>query len=749
MRWVWALSLSLWAQGGVAIGQWGTYMYNGYIRALAYAHPYLWVLSNEGVALLDGENGGYRELSRATGLLYNRPTAIYGDRQTGWIFIGYGDGQMQYGPGPEALSIFRDIAANPLYTAKAIRDFAAKGDTLVIATDFGLVVWHKRRQRVLGTAVQFPGIPFATPVQRVRWAAGALWAFTQRGLYALPEGLAWTGPWQKRSGGAFLVGDSLQYFQGWVETPQGFLIAYKDSLYAWRDTTWAFFPLSPHVGRRVRSIGGEGPGWALSSDTDKVFFFSPRGDTTTMWNPGAIVVWTDPTAQYRALGSGWIGAFFSTPKVSEGTDAYQRLRSGSVTEVLPTSGGLFFLHGGSGFWGSGWGKDITYYPHGARQGRLYNTEALTGRSFANFTEAAWDGSRAWILCGNGILRLSPEGAIDTFTAYNAPFDGVFPDANGFPTILGFRSLAWGRNGAMWAGKYFGIRNLVVYIPATNTWQALPFSDPVLQVRVDRRGYIWVLHAGGKLRVIDDRGNPAVPAGYRVVVLGSGGQPLPQLPGTTINAIASDRTGAIWIGTDRGVAVLYGDPFDGTLSVSLPVIENRYLLEEESITDIAIDGQNRKWIGTYGSGVYVISPDGTRQLANFNETNSPLASNLVFRIRPWDYTGEIFMITSEGAVSYRDWATEPAERLDSLYIFPNPVSRQYEGWIGIRGVSEASTVRIFTVDGQQLRYLQTFGGQAVWDLRTLSGEKVSPGVYLISALDAEGQRSAVGKIVVTD
>jgi hypothetical protein len=182
---------------------------------------------------------------------------------------------------------------------------------------------------------------------------------------------------------------------------------------------------------------------------------------------------------------------------------------------------------------------------------------------------------------------------------------------------------------------------------------------------------------------------------------------------------------------------------------LPVIDNRYLLEEESITAIAVDGQNRKWFGTLSSGIYITNPEGTRQIAAFSSANSPLPSNYIYSIRPWDLTGETFIVTSEGIVSYRDWATEPSESLDTLHIFPNPVRRNYDGLVGIRGLSEGSTVRIFTVDGQLVRYLMAFGGQAVWDLQTIDGRRVSPGVYLISALDAEGRRAAVGKIVILD
>lgn len=78
-----------------------------------------------------------------------------------------------------------------------------------------------------------------------------------------------------------------------------------------------------------------------------------------------------------------------------------------------------------------------------------------------------------------------------------------------------------------------------------------------------------------------------------------------------------------------------------------------------------------------------------------------------------------------------------------------MSRNFAGWVGIRGLSEGSTVRISTTDGQQVRLLQSFGGQAVWDLRTIAGERVNPGLYLVGAIDAEGRRSAIGKIIVID
>ena len=46
--------------------------------------------------------------------------------------------------------------------------------------------------------------------------------------------------------------------------------------------------------------------------------------------------------------------------------------------------------------------------------------------------------------------------------------------------------------------------------------------------------------------------------------------------------------------------------------------NQYLLETEVVTAIAVDGANRKWIGTESGGVFLMSADGTKQIVNFNE-----------------------------------------------------------------------------------------------------------------------------------
>ena len=52
----------------------------------------------------------------------------------------------------------------------------------------------------------------------------------------------------------------------------------------------------------------------------------------------------------------------------------------------------------------------------------------------------------------------------------------------------------------------------------------------------------------------------------------------------------------------------------------------YLLENNNISAIAIDGANRKWFGTKGNGVYLISADNITQIHHFTSSNSNLLSD---------------------------------------------------------------------------------------------------------------------------
>jgi ligand-binding sensor domain-containing protein len=96
-------------------------------------------------------------------------------------------------------------------------------------------------------------------------------------------------------------------------------------------------------------------------------------------------------------------------------------------------------------------------------------------------------------------------------------------------------------------------------------------------------------------------------------------------------------------------------FNATVNAVKPVFGNRFLLRDERVTAIEIDGGNRKWMGTE-NGVWLFDEFGESQVQNFNAENSPLISNTIVDLEINDKSGEIFMMTDAGIVSFRSDAT---------------------------------------------------------------------------------------------
>jgi len=227
-----------------------------------------------------------------------------------------------------------------------------------------------------------------------------------------------------------------------------------------------------------------------------------------------------------------------------------------------------------------------------------------------------------------------------------------------------------------------------------------------------------------------------------------------LPGSEINTIAEDKNGEVWIGSNKGLRVVYNPSnvfLDGGVDAEEILIKQglyfQILLETEAITVIEIDGGNNKWIGTENSGVFLMSPDGTEEIYHFTESNSPLWSNTIHSIKVNETTGEVFIGTDKGLISFKGSETEPASSLSGIYAYPNPVTPNYEGDIAITGLVRGTEIRIADVAGNIVHKTTSTGGQVIWDRSTLQENKVNTGVYIIYASSLDGQYKANAKIVI--
>ena len=225
--------------------------------------------------------------------------------------------------------------------------------------------------------------------------------------------------------------------------------------------------------------------------------------------------------------------------------------------------------------------------------------------------------------------------------------------------------------------------------------------------------------------------------------------------TTFYCINEDRDGKLWIGTDRGpIIISRPDNFmnsnftcqrvkiprnDGTNNADL-------LLDDETIRAIRTDGANCKWLGTYGNGAFLLSPDGLETIQHFTMENSLLPSNNIYDIAINQENGEVYFATDKGLASFRAEATEEEESYENIYAFPNPVRPEYTGVVTITGLMFNSLVKITDTVGNLIYQAYSKGGQIVWDGNATNGQRVKSGVYYVWASSEDGKEGVVTKIV---
>lgn len=345
----------------------------------------------------------------------------------------------------------------------------------------------------------------------------------------------------------------------------------------------------------------------------------------------------------------------------------------------------------------------------------------------------------------------------TFVKYNKN-NSILKGLPGFEERTVISGLAFDASGNLWMTSYGAERPLLVIKP-DGTW--LSFDVPVLvnnfltDIIIDDYDQKWIIiprlstqsilvfnHGGSIEDTTDDS--------FKVFASGQGAG---NLPNSEVYALAKDLDGEIWIGTAQGIAVFYcpGSVFSeqGCEAQQIIVTQNGvagYLLETERINAIAVDGANRKWVGTT-NGVFVLSPDGTRQIAYYTTENSPLLSNIITSIAIDGQSGEVFIGTENGLVSIRGEAADGGPAHSEVLVFPNPVYENYEGPIAIKGLPRNASVKITDMNGHLFFETTALGGQAVWNGRNYNGERAKTGVYLIFSSNADGSSAQITKLLI--
>ncbi|MEI7661827.1 MAG: two-component regulator propeller domain-containing protein [Bacteroidota bacterium] len=358
--------------------------------------------------------------------------------------------------------------------------------------------------------------------------------------------------------------------------------------------------------------------------------------------------------------------------------------------------------------------------------------------------------------GRGILEIYNDSVIRRFTESNSTL-GHHTAADTSDIRVG--GITFDSKGNLWAVTSHNNRCLSKKTGSKWTGYTIPIvnEDDLGQVLVNKLGQVWIQMRYGNqnpnsILVFSDNGTPDNTADDHSKLLnssvGSG-----NIPGNTVYTMAEDQKGEIWIGTEKGVAVFYspenvfsGLNFDAQQILVTQGLNVQYLLENETVTAIAVDGANRKWIGTDRGGVFLFSEDGTKQIYHFTAEDSPLLSDRITCLA-LNQDGDVFFGTDKGVISYRASATPGGDVNENVYAFPNPVKSDYEGYIAVKGLVNNAQVRITDINGTLVFSTRAEGGQAVWDGKNFHGKKVETGVYLVYASNDAASEKVVTKILI--
>ena len=358
--------------------------------------------------------------------------------------------------------------------------------------------------------------------------------------------------------------------------------------------------------------------------------------------------------------------------------------------------------------------------------------------------------------GGGVLEFEAGKFKKRYDNTNSTLQTQLPNAPNDPYVR-IGGMAFDSKGNLWVTNS-GVANVLSSFQTDGTWKSYELSgianNPYIsKVVVTPKDDKWIMVSRGYGLYALNSTN-SVSKAQKVVALFRNQEDEYKTEMGELYSMALDQNGELWLGTSGGVAVysnpekIWKDEFMYATRPGLNQHDTLFhpLLEKETITAIAVDGANRKWFGTKSSGVFLISADGETELEHFTSENSPLLNNQINDIAINQTTGEVFIGTVSGLISYMGEATAGNDEFSDVYVYPNPVRETYDGPIVIKGLVDETDVKITDISGDLVYKTTSLGGQAIWDGKNLNGNRCKTGIYLVFLSDALGEKTKITKLM---
>jgi hypothetical protein len=739
-----------------AIGSWQEHL--PYHRAIAVdrSSDRIWCATPYSLFSVSLSDNSLTRLSKINGLNETGISAIRVDSTNNKLIIAYTNSNIDILSGNRVFNI-PALKQATIAGDKTVFQVFTFEDTAYLATGLGIVVLDEDKYEIRDTYIIGSGGD-SVAVHALATDGSILYAATDEGLKQAPlhsPALADFHTWTLAGGTAGLSAGPCRQVVVWNGQA---LVLQDDSVFEQQAGSWQPFYAD---------------GWlinGLSVSGGKLLLCEQRNGTGRVLSIGASGSVDKTLQQSAALQSPRQAIYLGTEYyVADSTTGLSTWTSAGPAAVIPNSPlslatGEMTIGANGMLWVAAGGADSSWLPLNNHDGLYrfdgsqwtnYNgTVYTTFDSIFDFMSVAIDPRDSGVWAGSfgeGLLRVGPDNTFSIFAG-----NGTVAPMQGQPTVYRVSGLAFDREGNGWIANYGAAGDLLLRT-AAGAW--IPISIPfphaenaVSQIVVDNNGRVWIVSPKGNGLFCYDHG-PSLDIvsddQWKYYRTGSG---TGNLPDNHVHCIVKDRSGLIWVGTANGIGVIpcTANVFSGGgCDAVWPIVQfdnfAGYLFSGQSIQTMAVDGADRKWIGT-PTGVWLLSPDAQKIIYHFTSDSTPLLSNDIRQIAVDPSTGIVYFATAKGICSFRSTATGGGEANSKVLVFPNPVPPGYTGSIAIRGLVEDAIVKITGLDGRLIYQTRALGGQAIWNGRDYTGRQIVTGIYLVLVSDDTRQEKMATKII---
>ncbi|HEY3429801.1 MAG TPA: two-component regulator propeller domain-containing protein [Cyclobacteriaceae bacterium] len=719
------LSLAVNAQE-IPVGTWRAHTSFNSIHTISVGTSKVYAGSDNGVLVFDLADNSLATITKLDGLSSTNITQVVLDQTRQQVLVSYADGDLDILKQNEIINFDRLKNSTTVAGSKRINHISMRENLAYLATDYGLVVFDLNQLEVKETWRDLGSAGTKIKIYQSTFRDDSIFLATEQGVLAgdLDDNLLDFNNWRRFNTGMFNGNiQSITIFDGKV-----YAAINGSGIYRYENGSWTLQNYLQSLS--FKNITSSANNMLITEGTN-LHAVNTSGISSTITS-GKIV---NPFIGFEDVsGKRWVGD----------------QRNGLVSDK---SGGFeSYVPNGPSF---SPGLRVNYDPASNRMlavsgGYSASFTALQKTEFLNsFSSGSW--TQATTFLNKDLTDVEIVGSKMFLSSYGQGIQVIenesiiFQDASTCPFITDLAVSAAG----VWATN-FGVTQSLRLLKNDNSWESFSFAGVPASLyptdlAVDYLGNVWMVlnpANGGGIIVFDKEANDFA---YLTEVPGSGG-----LPSKSVYSIAIDRNGIVWVGTASGVAY-FPDPsrvFDPGINAVKPIFDERFLLRNEKVTAIEVDGGNRKWMGTE-NGVWLFNSFGEEQGYYFTAANSPLLSDEIIDIEVHGKSGEVFFVTTVGICSFRSDATTSDGVFQQVKIFPNPVTSQFNGFVGISGLATDAFVKITDVSGKLIWQTQANGGTAAWDVRDYNGRRAATGMYLVLSTSVDGTESVVGKIAVVD